>query len=157
MNYYLHPVFVHFPIVFSILLPILILAILLSSKNETLHNKTLYPLFLFSIITIIATTGALLTGSAGAEHLLKTPVKEATEKHEEIAEIAAMLIYVTTLLSLIISLFSAEKKRYYLKIILFISLLQAGLVIYTGKTGGELVYQSDAPRFLLQNSSTLEK
>jgi len=145
MLYELHPLFVHFPIALSIILPFFIASLLITTKNNNITNSIWTPVVIIAIFILISTIGTLITGSNGAEILKKSTISTALEKHEEIAEITAMLLFVTSLLSLVVLIFSPEKKRSLIKIILYLSLLQALLVFKSGKTGGELVHESDAP------------
>lgn len=135
---HLHIALIHFPIVLPIVgLLLLTTGILL--RSETLKKVS----FIIFIAAAASSAGAILTGEQAGELVEKLPgISESLiEKHEEQAELFAIISYVLGGLS-IIALWAIYKRRFIATILSYmlvvISIISLFMAIKTGNTGGEI-------------------
>jgi hypothetical protein len=138
---YIHLAINHFPIILPIIGLLLMLAGLMIRSQVV--TRSAYAVFIL---------GAILTfpvSSSGekAEHIVEElpGVEERfIEEHEEAAETFAILSYCLGGISLA-GLWASLKQKSFSKIIVVITLIFAGVVLYfamkTGNTGGEIRHQ----------------
>jgi uncharacterized membrane protein len=139
MNWaYMHLLVNHFPIVGGILGVVLVLAGLVF-KSKGVQVSGLGTL----VFAALASCAAFLTGEP-AESLLKTlpdPAINLIGRHEGIAAIAMYIMIPAGLLACV-SLYSIWKKEKSVNILLIltltVSLAASAVMVYTGRTGGEI-------------------
>jgi len=160
MNPLLHAFFVHFPIALGFLVPLLILWTMVQFKRNEATANTLWvtvvlPLTMMTVFTVLG----IMVGDLAHEALEKYMDEKPIKTHEEFAEIFAMLLYITTGLSFFVFLFKAKRRFQFMVIVLALSVVTLGLGMATGKTGGDVVHEHDAPHFMLQaiKDGVLEK
>lgn len=143
-----HPIFVHFPIVLTILIPILAILVLIKFRNDPHTHFYWNFIIILNFILVIFSYFALFTGDIEHELLEHSPfLKQAIEQHETIAE----SYFVITIFLLAISFLGHNKFSFYkimriLTIIIYF-LVAIPLVLFTANLGGKIVYELDAPFF----------
>lgn len=143
MNPVLHPFFVHLPIAIAILLPFFIGgSIWFYRKNEENANQIWYFAAISLVIMSIFTIFSVISGEVAEEILEKLINEEAIEKHEEIAELFAMVVYAVTGLSLFLFIFKGKLRQNFLYALFALSLGVLGMALYTGKTGGAVGHEA---------------
>ena len=148
MNALAHPALVHAPLGLMILAPILTLYTLYVIRKRDNPQLLYLTFFLFLLISIGAFL-AVISGEVG-EEILEGKISESViESHEEIAEFFAILSYTLTVLSLFIIFLNDRLRQFALfgLFLLSVALLFTGII--TGKRGGALVYEHNAPRYLM--------
>lgn len=148
-NLPLHPVVVHFPIVFSTLLPLLIAVF-----GGLIFTKRISPrwwamVLAFQLALSLSTYIALETGENEEDTVERFVSEQSLEEHEHLAKRFFILTLVGSGLalagmatSLLGSAAGLAPIAYALTLLL--SLLTLGAGIATGHAGGKLVYQENA-------------
>ena len=149
MNPTLHPFFVHFPIALGFLVPILIIwALIQFRKNDATAN----PLWITVVIPLTIMAGftilAIAAGDNAHEVLEKYMDDKPIKAHEEIADVYAMLVYMTAGLSYFVFIFKAQRRFIFMITVLGLSIGTFGLGMLTGKTGGEVVHKYESPQYM---------
>lgn len=154
MDGYSHPIFVHLPLAVAMLLPLWMAASILAAKKgdkgegfNRVWAMAAAPLLLAALFTILA----LVAGEAGKEAILEKlsgEGREALERHEELGELFAMLLYTAAGLSLFVFLYRGALRQKFLLGLLGLSAVLFFLGLGVGKSGGEVVYRHNAPAHL---------
>ncbi|HYB13043.1 MAG TPA: DUF2231 domain-containing protein [Myxococcota bacterium] len=148
----LHPVVVHFPIVFAALLPWIALGVLLAAARGWLPRGAWTAVLLAAALVAVAGWMAEETGEDQMKRVEKVVAKDLVEHHAERAEHFVQLSVVTTLLAAG-GLLGGRTGRIARVATVLGSFVVFGAVVLTGKSGGELVYQHGAANAYLPNRS----
>lgn len=145
-----HPFFVHFPVVFTLLLPFLIAFVLYAQKKEFFGEKshTLWFSVVFvQILNIIFSYFSLYSGDIEYELLQHSPyLKQTIEQHKRFAEsFFVFSIFLLAITALGLQNFSFHRLFRILSIPL--SVVAIVLVFITGNLGGKITYKLDAPYY----------
>lgn len=149
MNPLLHPIFVHFPLAISFITPLLVLWALIQFKKNPDSANQLWTMVVIPL-TIMAVFSALavLAGERAHHVLHKYMDHKPIETHEDIAEVFAMVVYITAALSYFIFMFKEQRRFLFMIAIMILSIILMGMAMVTGKTGGEIVHKYDAPQYM---------
>jgi uncharacterized membrane protein len=82
----LHPAVVHFPIVFAVLLPLLVMGALWSIRRGTPPRRAWRLPLLFAGALTLSAAAAVWTGQREEEQVDERIAEQAVESHEEAAE-----------------------------------------------------------------------
>lgn len=135
---YLHFIFNHFPIL-GTLFGVITLSIGLMKRDNSLEDAGLLTFFVSGMLAI----PAYLSGEAAEEMIEELPEisHSIIHEHEELAEKAILVMILLAVISLSVFLFSKLKKRnlraFKLTILVF-SIFAFVLMVFVGKTGGEI-------------------
>jgi uncharacterized membrane protein len=156
MNALQHPMLVHLPLSAVILLPLLLLFAFYREKKGKQVPQIWYIASGLMILAAGSATLAVITGNMGEEIVEKTISESIIEKHEKWGELFVLLIYVTTLLS-VVHLFMKDSVRKIARTgLLVLSLLLPVVGAQTGRYGGELVYKHNAAAALMMHYGNSE-
>lgn len=139
-----HPIAVHIPLTLSVLMPILIGIVLWGQKKEWFSPKTW--LLLIFLQTLLVGTGfvAMQLGELDGEKVERVVAESFIEAHEEWAEVfvwtGACLLIVMVVPAVIV------RARFFKPLSLAGAVLALIPAIYTGHSGGQLVYRHGAAR-----------
>ncbi|HME69669.1 MAG TPA: DUF2231 domain-containing protein [Myxococcota bacterium] len=139
----LHPMVVHFPIVFAALLPWIALGVPLATARGWLPRRAWAAVVLAAALVAGAGWMAEETGEDQEKRVEKVVAKDLVEQHAERAEHFVELAVVTALLA-VGGLVGGRPGRVARIATVVASLAVLGAVVLTGKTGGELVYKHGA-------------
>lgn len=145
MNTPLHPLVVHFPIVFAVLMPLLGGALLFALARNWVSKRTWALVTLGHLVLLGSGFLALRSGEADA-HVVEKRIPEAViEAHEEAGE-AFVLGSAATLVLAVVPLVLRNRRLAHWMAAATVagSLVVLGLGVRVGKLGGELVYQHGA-------------
>jgi len=138
----LHPMIVHFPIVFAVLSPLAILAVILWRPIAESKSAWMAVFVLHVFLTLSAFT-AMQLGERDEERVEKAVAEQVIEYHEHWAERFAY----ATLAPLALCAALTLRRNGLLKgLALAASLSVLPLGVITGHSGGELVYTHNAAR-----------
>jgi uncharacterized membrane protein len=135
---HIHLLITHLPI-FGSILGSIVLAYGINTKSK----QTKIAAYIVFIISSIGACIAYLTGEAAEETVenIQGVVKKMIEEHEEFAIVALISLIILGLAS-IIGLFLTLRKPLLTKtmawVVLFISIISFGLVVWTGYLGGKI-------------------
>lgn len=137
----LHPAIVHFPIVFALLLPVVVVVSLLMSRRA--GGRAWMWVVLAAVGLAVTTWLAVETGEREEERVEHLVTESRLEHHEEAGEVFLTLVAGT----LIVSLIGLAKGRVgsaarALTVVASLIVLLAGWRV--GHSGGELVYREGA-------------
>jgi len=139
----LHPVVVHFPIVFAALLPWIALGVAFATARGWLPRRAWAGVVLSAALVAGAGWMAEETGEDQMKRVEKVVAKDLVERHAERAEYFVELAVVTALLAAG-GLLGGTIGRVARVATAVASLAVLGAVVLTGKSGGELVYKHGA-------------
>ena len=139
----LHPVVVHFPIVFAALLPWLALGVLWGTARGWLPGRTWAFVVLAAALVAGAGWMAEETGEDQQKRVEKVVAKELVERHAERAERFVDLAALTVLVAGA-GLLGGRVGRAARVATVLASLVVLAAMVLTGKSGGELVYKHGA-------------
>jgi uncharacterized membrane protein len=139
----LHPLVVHFPIVFAALLPWLAVGVSWATSRGWLPGRSWA--FVVVAAALVAGAGWMAeeTGEDQQKRVEKVVAKELVERHAARAERFVDLAVVTVLLAGA-GLLRGRPGRAARVATILASLVVMGAMVLTGKSGGELVYQHGA-------------
>ena len=130
-----HPFVVHFPIAL-LLLAVAIDVVALLARRHAWHD-TAWRLLVGGTLAALL---AVLTGDATAAGHRDAAAAGLIQQHEDLATICLLLFVVSCFGRLPVAL-GREEARRYVPYWVTLSLVGAGLLVYTGHLGGELVFQ----------------
>ncbi|HBZ71394.1 MAG TPA: hypothetical protein DEP35_17365 [Deltaproteobacteria bacterium] len=139
----LHPVIVHFPIVFAALLPWAALAVPFATARGWLPRRAWAGVVLFAALVAAAGWAAEETGEDQEKRVEKVVAKELVERHAERAEHFVEIATVTAVLAAC-GLLGGTSGRAARLATVVASFAVLAAVVLTGKSGGELVYKHGA-------------
>lgn len=147
----LHPAVVHLPLALAFLLPLIAAAIWLGqSRLRWPENLGLLVVGLQLLLTL-SSFAVLKTGEIEDELIGDRLPHAALHEHEEAAEVFAWATLGALALSLLPLLLEQRRLRILLSSAALVAMIVvAGLAVKTGKAGGELVYDHDAPGLRLE-------
>lgn len=152
----LHPSIVHFPIVLTFIMPVLIIYMAWMIKSNRVAKEAWF--LIVGLQVLVTATGyiSLETGESEEHAVEKVLDKRYIHKHEEAAEVFVG----TTVLALVISIaaiFILKKFQIHLHAVVCVITLVSGLTAYrAGQLGGELVYKHGAATaYRIEGSSGL--
>ncbi len=146
----LHPVVVHFPIVFAALLPWIALGVPLATARGWLPRHAWAGVVLAAALVAGAGWMAEETGEDQMKRVEKVVAKDLVKAHAERAELFVDLAVGTAVLALG-GLLGGRLGRLARVATVVASLAVLGAVVRTGKSGGELVYKHGAASAYLPN------
>lgn len=150
----LHPVVVHFPIVFAVLLPWIALGVPLATSRGWLPRRAWAGVVLAAALVAGAGWMAEETGEDQEKRVEKVVAKDRVEQHAERAEHFVELAVVTALLAT--GGFLGGRPGRMARIATVVaSLAVLGAVVLTAKSGGELVYKHGAANAYLPKPPAL--
>ncbi len=142
MNIPLHPMLVHFPIVLTALMPVLLIAFLIAERKMWATEKIWFLALGLSLLTPLSTFLAMRAGENDEELVEKVVRENLIEVHAEWGEWVLWMgiaVFICLLASMIF------KKIKILKVLpILISLAAIFPVVQAGHSGGELVYKYNA-------------
>lgn len=152
----LHPLFVHFPIVFATMIPFLGILFLIGIKRGYFNPQVWVIVVIISALYAISSLVAVDLGGDDEDIVKKVVAHAALEEHEEAGE---MIPWVAGGIFLISLTPLALKYRTRLQLLtILVSALGLAPVIEAGHTGGLLVFEHGAYRAyqkkLKENSKT---
>lgn len=140
----LHPLIVHFPIVITFLLPVLILVFALMIKSNKMNPKSWLIIVGLQLTVVVTGYVSLETGETEEHTVEKIVSKKIIHEHEEAAEVFVG----STVLALVLSIaafFIRKEIGFPVKLgIAGLTLVSCYLAYKTGQLGGELVYKHGA-------------
>lgn len=140
----LHPLIVHFPIVLTFVMPILVIVFAWMIKNNKMSPKGWLLIIGLQLAVVITGYISLETGETEEHTVEKVVSKEYIHEHEEAAEIFVG----STVLALVLSIgvfFIRKEIQLPIKLtIAVLGLVSCFLAYRTGQLGGELVYKHGA-------------
>lgn len=138
----LHPVVVHFPIVFGSLLPFLALLLWWAIKKEFLQQKVWVLVTVMALAYGASAIVAVELGEKDEDKVEEIISERVIEEHEEAGE---KIPWVAGTLFLISLAGLVKKNSHSLRLgLAVLSLIALAPLVNTGHTGGELVYQYGA-------------
>jgi uncharacterized membrane protein len=148
----LHPAIVHFPIVLSLLLPLVALSAILVIRRRA------SPRPVWSVVVVVATLLAasswlaVQTGESDEELVEEAVAEQPVERHEEDGE---RLLILSGLLAVVIltGLVTGRYGVFFRYAGLAAAVLVAASGIATGRSGGALIYEHNAARVYSQGGS----
>lgn len=145
----LHPAVVHFPVVFAVLMPLLMLVAIVAIRRGLPARQTWGAVLAFQVFLVLSSWVAMETGEKEEEKVEKVVAEEALEEHEEAAELFLVLTGITLLVAGagLLSGGKGEVARY-LALVGSLAVLGAGARV--GHLGGELVYKHGAAQAYIQ-------
>lgn len=139
MNWaYIHLVINHFPII-GVIIGTILLAIGMTFKNQGVKISGLGTIFFASLMAIIA----YMTGDPAEQFMKGLPdvARSLISRHENIATVG-MYLMVTAGLLAASSIYSIWKKDKYIRLLIIItlvfSMISSGMMVYIGRTGGQI-------------------
>jgi uncharacterized membrane protein len=162
MNWaYIHLVINHFPII-GVIIGTLLLATGLIFKNQGIKISGLGTIVFAALIAIVA----YMTGDPAEEVMKGMPdiAKSLISRHENIATVG-MYIMVTAGLLAASSLYSIWKKdkttRLLIILTLVFSLISSGIMVYIGRTGGQIrhsEFRNEATKqYIIEHQNDVEE
>lgn len=137
----LHPAMVHFPIVFAVLLPIVVLVSLWVERR--VRNRTWAWVVLAAVGLVVTTWFAVETGEREEERVEYLVTESRLEHHEEAGEMFLTLAAGTLIVALIgLARGRVGRAARGLTVLASLIVLLAGWRV--GHSGGELVYREGA-------------
>lgn len=145
----LHPAVVHFPVVFAVLMPLLILVAIVLTRRGHPARKIWGAVLALQVLLVLSSWVAMETGEHEEDKVETVIAKEFIKEHEEAAELFFVLAGVTLLISGagLLSGGKGEAARY---LALVGSLVVLGAGGRVGHLGGELVYKHGAAQAYIQ-------
>ena len=150
-NVPLHPMIVHFPIVLSVLLPIVAIAAIWAIRAQMLKPRLAWSIPLVLAVALLGSGyAASQTGEAEEDRVEKVVPESVLHEHEEAAERFVAITAVVALIALVGLAGGAigSAARVVATVGSFVIVL-AGYQV--GKAGGELVYKHDAAAAYIVN------
>lgn len=136
----LHPAIIHFPIVFSVLSPVILGLYFWLAKGQT-GGQVRFLLAGFFLAFSLLTFAALQTGETDEEIVEKVVPEKVIHEHEEMAETFMVLVSVLTALVVVHALLPAVYPTLALGLAFALSLGVLGTGLLTGKKGGVIAYE----------------
>ena len=151
----LHPAIVHFPIVLSLLLPLVALSAILVIRSRSSPRPVWGVVVVVAALLAGSSWLAVQTGESDEELVEEAVAEEPVERHEEDGQ---RLLILSGLLAVVIA--AGLAKGRYGVVFRYAGLTGAVLVVAsavaTGHSGGALVYQHNAARVHSQGMSLAE-
>ncbi|MEQ9398787.1 MAG: DUF2231 domain-containing protein [Longimicrobiales bacterium] len=149
----LHPAVVHFPIVFSVLLPVMAAVAIVLIRRGTRPSRVWLPVVAVSVVLTGSTWIAIQTGKNEEERVEQVVSESAIETHEEAAEVflplsAGLLLLVGA------GLLDNRSGGVFRYVALGGALLLLAQGFRVGHSGGELVYRHGAASAYASGTST---
>lgn len=138
---HLHLVLNHFPLV-GMFFSIIVLAVSFRIKNDSIKRLGLFLVVLTGVFTV----ASFLTGEPAeevVEHLAGIS-KDLIHDHEEAAEKAAWIIWVTSVLSLVGLIFEIKKKKilpWIVPVVFVLSIVSVVTMSWSNNLGGKINHQ----------------
>jgi uncharacterized membrane protein len=136
----LHPSVVHFPLVLSLLLPILILAFAFMIRMNKMSYHAWFIIMGLQLATVASGYIAMETGETDEQLVKQVVDKNLIHAHEEAAKIFVGFAVLALVTSIGVFFIRKDLQFRVQMLIMLISLIAAGLGWRTGRSGGELVY-----------------
>ena len=151
MNTPLHPLLVHFPIVLTFCLPVLLFIFWIAERKGWVSQKIWWIAFTLSLANPLTSFLALRTGEQDEDLVEKFVSENLIEAHEEWGELVLWMGIGVCALLLAQVLF---KRFNFLKLLTLLFALAAVFpMIQAGHTGGELVYKHGAAQAHIQRAA----
>ena len=139
-----HPLIVHFPMVLTFILPVLIVILAYMIKVNKMTPKGWLIIIGMQLAVVISGYISLETGETEEHRVEKVVSKKLIHEHEEAAEIFVGVSVVALVLS-IGTFFLRKELGFRVQMIVALITVVAGYLAYrTGLLGGELVYKHGA-------------
>lgn len=140
-----HPMLVHFPLVMTLLAPILILLAAFGIRKKLVSAKIGLLVIGFQLLNVGLGYLTMELGEKDEKIVRKVVAKVHLLEHEKNAEMLVAL-NVFALAILIASAFLDTHKRFYFQLASVLILIGACFLVWrTGESGGRLVYKYKAP------------
>jgi uncharacterized membrane protein len=140
----IHPLIVHFPMVLTFILPVLIVIFAYMIKVNKMTPKGWLIIIGMQLAVVISGYVSLETGETEERRVEKVVSKKLIHEHEEAAEIFVGVSVVALVLS-IGTFFLRKELGFRVQMIVALITVLAGYLAYrTGILGGELVYKHGA-------------
>ncbi|VAX18921.1 hypothetical protein MNBD_NITROSPINAE02-1718 [hydrothermal vent metagenome] len=137
----LHPMVVHFPIVFAVLIPIAMATAIIFDKKIKNRKAVWGAIVAFSAVLALSAFVTMKLGAMEEEIVEKVVSESLIEKHEELAELFS---WSTIILFVMASLAFYRDQIVFKGLALAASLAIFGMLAQTADSGGELVYKHNA-------------
>lgn len=148
-----HPLIVHFPIVLTFILPILIIVFAYLIKNNKATPKSWLIIIGLQLAVVVTGYISLETGETEEHTVEKVVSKNIIHEHEEAAEIFVG----STVLALVLSIgafFIRKEIGFPVKLgVAAVTIVSCYLAYRTGMLGGELVYKHGAASAYTETAS----
>ncbi|MFP5386103.1 MAG: DUF2231 domain-containing protein [Bacteriovoracia bacterium] len=152
----IHPLIVHFPMVLTFVLPVLILVFAYMIKTNKMTPKGWLIIIGMQLAVVISGYVSLETGETEEHRVEKVVSKKLIHEHEEAAEIFVGASVVALVLSIGAFFLRKELGFRVQMIVALITVLAAYLAYRTGVLGGELVYKHGAAEAYTQEAAPPE-
>ncbi len=137
----LHPMVVHFPIVFSVLIPIAMATAIIFDKKIKNRKVVWGAIAAFTAVLALSAFVTMKLGGMEEEVVEKVVTESLIENHEELAELFSW----SSLLLLVLTALAFYRDQMAFKgLALAASLAIFALLVQTADSGGELVYKHNA-------------
>ena len=137
----LHPFIVHFPIAIGILMPMLVVGVGLGIKLLKWPHQTWWMIVFFQTVVVASSVIAVVSGEKEEERPGPPLNQEQLAVHEEAGETIPWTAGVALILSMA-PLIMPKKMKGLALLFLIVSLGIMIQLIYTGHSGGQLIYNS---------------
>ena len=138
----LHPILVHFPIAFAVLLPFVLCTVAFLIWKRNWPARTWWTAIAFCGLFALSALISVKSGERDEELVEAVVSEQVIHHHEEMGERVVQGAVLLFLISLG-PLFTSRRSLFY-GLSLGISLLCLGLTLAAGHSGGELVYRHGA-------------
>lgn len=140
----LHPMLVHLPLALAVLLPLIALFALVSTRRGWLSGNAWVLVVALQVLTTVSAYTAMELGETDEKRVAQVTGKSVLERHEEHAEMFAALTVAVSAVAVTVLLVKPGLRASLSLVTLVLMLAQLVLGLRTGHSGGELVYVHQA-------------
>lgn len=145
----LHPALVHVPIGLAVVVPFIALGLALALRRGALPQRAWWVAVVLQGIVLAGALVAFKTGSSEEHAVARVVSEQLVEAHEERAEAFLWCVALTFAMSAAALALPGRAASVFRHAAAVGMIAAAGLALYAGKAGGELVYVHGATRAYL--------